>query len=286
MRVVSDKLPPFRRLRRHLPQGEGPLIPPPHEPGSLTPNAPEVRGPKASACAPSSAQDFGRIGWSGGGIRGPFPPGKVPGAECVSRGGGRKGVSLSLPTAILLLLLPAAAAAHGFRAGTARLEVSGATIEAALTLPHADLAALFPKAGPREFSKYLDSRFFISVGDEECSRRGELKLESAGDGLDSRVLFGAHYECPEPPEELKVVNRLLFERPGGYRHTVVVAAGGREQQQLYNPSAYAHIFAVHQVVEEGGGVGALALGLSLLALLLLGGLFLWLKRKADSVQFR
>ena len=190
------------------------------------------------------------------------------------------------PAAILLLFLPSAAAAHGLHAGTARLEVRGSAIEAALTLRGSDLAALLPRAKAPQFSAYLDSRFFISVGDKECKRTGELKVETVGSGHDARVLFGAHYECPEPPEELKVVNRLLFERPGGYRHTVVVAAGGREQQHLHNPSAHAHIFAVHQVAEEEGGVGGLAVGLSLLALLLLGGVFLWLKRKADSVQFR
>ncbi len=188
--------------------------------------------------------------------------------------------------ALILLLTPLAAVAHGPHAGTARLEVSGAVIEAALTLPAGDLAAAFPGVRTPEFATYLDSRFFITAGDAECKRTGELRLETSGDGHDARVLLGAVYQCPEPPVELKVVNRLLFERPGGYRHTVVVSAGGREQQQLFNASAHARVFAVHQVVEDEGEGSALVLGLSLLALLLLGGAFLWLKRKADSVQFR
>ena len=58
----------------------------------------------------------------------------------------------------VLFLLPSAAAAHGLHAGTARLEVSGAGIEAALTLPQADLAALFPQAGVPELANYLDRK--------------------------------------------------------------------------------------------------------------------------------
>lgn len=201
---------------------------------------------------------------------------------------------------LVVAIAPGTVAAHGFHAGTAQVTVNGKELAVELTLPAPDFLHFFNiSTGPDgaatggalgrradELTRYVDSRFYMVWKEHQCERVGPWGFRIAGDGHEALVAITAPFGCVSPPEELKVVNRLLFERSGGMRHAVEVTSGGRSQQQVFNPSADSHVFEVSQARVEEGGFPILQVTLSAIVLLVAAVLFLWLRKKAaDAVAW-
>lgn len=203
--------------------------------------------------------------------------------------GGRTGLGL-----LVWLAVPAVVLAHGFHAGTSEITVKQDQLEVLISLPAPDFFHFFDielsdnssvdEAGLRarleELTRYVDSRFYVVWKDHQCERLDPYSFRLADKGHEALLAITARYGCVSAPTELKVVNRLLFERSGGMRHAVVVTSGGKSQQELFNAATDSHLFMVYQASPETQDFPLGRVVFSATTLLVLTGLFFWLKKRA------
>lgn len=195
---------------------------------------------------------------------------------------------------LVWLAVPTVVLAHGFHAGTSEITVKQDQLEVLVSLPAPDFFHFFDialsdnpsdaEAGLRarfeELTRYVDSRFYVVWKDHQCERLDPYGIRLVDSGHEALLAITARYGCVSAPTELKVVNRLLFERSGGMRHAVVVTSGGKSQQELFNAATDSHLFMVHLVQPEAHGFPLWRVVFSATALLVLAGLFFWLKKRA------
>ena len=192
--------------------------------------------------------------------------------------------------------------AHGLHSGSVVIDVDGSGVVVNFRLPVTDFFGFFqvipaPEDGESaqawfyaheaEIANYLDSRFVLVSGQQECLRGGELLFRLAGHAHEANVLLSGAYDCQQASDRLRVLNRIFFEKPGGFRHHVVVRAGEEVQEKWFTAELQSWEFRLPQPESSpestaSGGLSSMWISLALVTLL--GLAFIGLRYKATRVK--
>lgn len=213
----------------------------------------------------------------------------------------RVGHTLSYCSLVILLLAlaPAQAAAHGHHAGYCDLSLAtDGTLFVSLDLPAGDAQPFFggavpteaPSPTPDQVANYLNSRLAVLADQVACASIAPWSWQRSAPETGASWYLETTLKCPHLPNDLSVLNRILFELPHGYRHQVVLRAPQTTLSARTDPSQHVAHFLLPAPAAGQQTVPALLWPLvaaTALALLCAGAalyLFLLLRRRARHIS--